>query len=80
MIDFEITGHLYKVATYYQLLGERRKAKAFKRGAMTLDGFGYFVQECVDKNSLMDLPGIGRSIAQAVDEKLKQVSWLLKKI
>ena len=71
MIDFEITGHLYKVATYYQLLGERRKAKAFKKAAMTLDGFGYFVQECVDKNSLMDLPGIGRSIAQAVSEILE---------
>jgi len=68
MIDFEITTHLYKVATYYQLLGERRKAKAFKRAAMTLDGFGYFVQESIDKNSLMDLPGVGRSIAKAVNE------------
>jgi len=68
MLDFEITGHLYNVATYYQLLGEKRKAKAFKRAAMTLDGFGYFVQESIDKNSLMDLPGVGRSIAKAVNE------------
>jgi len=68
VLDFEITSHLYKVATYYQLLGERRKAKAFKRAAMTLDGFGYFVQECINNNSLMKLPGVGRSIAQAVNE------------
>ena len=71
MIDFEITDHLYKVATYYQLLGERRKAKAFKRGAMTLDGFGYFVQECINNNNLIKLPGVGRSIARAVNEILE---------
>ena len=71
MIDFEITEHLYNVATYYQLLGERSKANAFKRSAMTLDGLGYYVQECIDNNKLMELPEIDRTIARTVNEILE---------
>jgi DNA polymerase (family 10) len=68
MIDFEITSHLYNVATYYLLKGETRKSRAFNRAAMTLDGFGYFIRECLDHSRLMDLPGVGHSISQAVAE------------
>jgi histidinol phosphatase-like PHP family hydrolase/predicted nuclease with RNAse H fold/DNA polymerase/3'-5' exonuclease PolX/dephospho-CoA kinase len=71
MLDFEITVHLYKVSIYYQLLGELRKAKAFKRAAMTLDGFGHFIEDCLEKNNLMNLPGVGHSIYRAVEEIIK---------
>jgi DNA polymerase (family 10) len=68
MLDFEITSHLYKVAAFYRILGESRKAHAYKRAAMALDGFDHFVEEHLEKGNLLNVPGIGPSILRAVKE------------
>lgn len=68
MLDFEVTGLLYEVGSYYAALGEKYRARAFERGALTLDGFGHFIDECVENDCLTKLPGVGRSVLACVNE------------
>ena len=72
MTNLEIAELLRKVAAAYQILEENRfKIIAYERAADSIEQLTREVKDLWDDGKLSDIPGVGQSIASALDELFK---------
>lgn len=88
MKNFEIAKILYNIALYLEMEGEQFKPRAYEKAARSVEALTEDVSEIYKRGgikSLMEIPGVGESIAEKIEEmlltgKLKYYEQLKKKI
>jgi len=88
MKNFEIAKILYSIALYLEMEEEQFKPRAYEKAAHSIEAL---TEECDESykrggiKALMEIPGVGQSIAQKIEEliktgKLKYYEQLKKKV
>lgn len=85
MRNLEIAEILYEIADYLDMDQIEFKPRAYRRAAQTVESLSEDIAEIAKKQKLEDLPGIGESIAEKINEyiktgKIKYYEELKKKI
>jgi len=70
-IKKKIADLLDEIADIYEMRGAQFKPRAYRNAAQTLRSLGEPLEDIVEKEDLRDLPGIGESIANKIEEYLK---------
>ncbi len=74
MKNWEIAKILYEIASYLEMEGVAFKPYAYEKAAITLETLEEDVEEIYKKGGLKaleDIPGVGKSIAEKIEEYLK---------
>jgi len=75
MENQEIAKILYEIAQYLEMEGVQFKPYAYQKAAITLETLEEDIEEIYTKgglSALKDIPGIGESIAEKIEEYLKK--------
>ncbi len=88
MKNFEIAKILYNIALYLDMEEEQFKPRAYEKAAHSIEALSEECSEIYQKGglkALMEIPGVGQSIAEKIEEmikteKLKYYEQLKKKI
>ena len=88
MKNFEIAKILYNIALYLEMEEEQFKPRAYEKAAHSIEALSEECSETYKRGgikALMEIPGIGQSIAEKIEEmiktgKLKYYDQLKKKI
>ena len=67
----EIAEKLEEIADLYEMKGVQFKPRAYRNAAQTIRALGEPVEDIVERGELRDLPGIGESMAEKVEEYLR---------
>ncbi len=67
----EIAEKLEEIADLYEMKGVQFKPRAYRNAAQTIRALGEPVEDIVERGELRDLPGIGESMANKIEEFLK---------
>lgn len=69
MYDFEIAFYLYKMAKIQNIfLDSQYRAKAYYSAAMALDAYDNYVESMYNKQSLREIPFVGKKIEKCIIE------------
>lgn len=74
MKNKEIAEILYSIADFLEMEGVAFKPYAYERAAVTLDALEEDVEDLYKKGgskALEEIPGVGKSIAEKIEEYLK---------
>ena len=88
MKNFEIANILYNIAAYLEMEEEQFKPRAYEKAAHSIEALSEECSEIYKRDgikALMEIPGVGQSIAEKIEEmiktgKLKYYEQLKKKI
>ena len=74
MKNQEIAKKLNKIAELLEVKGEKQvfKIRAYRRASLVLQNLNEDIALIYKKNSLEKIPGIGKSIAEKIEEYLKR--------
>jgi DNA polymerase (family X) len=73
MDNREIAAYLAEIATFKELLGENSfKIKAYENAARTVETYPENISELAEKHWLESIKGIGKSIAEAIEEIVRE--------
>ena len=74
MKNYEIAKILYNIALYLEMQEEQFKPRAYEKAGRSIEALSEDVGELYKKGgikALMDIPGVGESIAEKIEELLK---------
>src|SRR3989344_4743319 len=88
ILNFEIAQIFYSIAVYLDMQGEYFKPRAYEKAARSIESLTEEISEIYKRGgieALMNIPGIGQSIAEKIEElvktgRLKYYEELKKKI
>ena len=68
MKNQEIARIFFEIADFYEIMGTEWKPRAYRKAAMSVESLSDDITEACNKNKLMDIPGIGKGIAEKINE------------
>ncbi len=74
MKNQEIANIFYEIADFLEMEGVQFKPSAYRKAALTLENLEKDVQESYEqggKDALEKIPGVGKSMAEKIEEYLK---------
>ena len=70
MKNQELANLLYRLADILEINKVEWKPRAYRRAAQAIETLSYDIEDC-DKKKLMEIPGVGRNIAEKIEEYIK---------
>jgi DNA polymerase (family 10) len=86
MRNAEVAGVLYDISELLEIKGENIfKVRAYAKAARAIEGMTEDIEEVAAKKKLTEIPGVGESIAEKIEEylktgKIEQYGELLKQV
>ncbi|MFO8133108.1 MAG: DNA polymerase/3'-5' exonuclease PolX [Thermoplasmatota archaeon] len=71
MKNREMAEILYEIAELLEMKGVDFKPRAYRRAAQNVESLGTDIEELHGQGKLRDIPGVGRSIAETIEEYLE---------
>ncbi|MBI4449315.1 DNA polymerase/3'-5' exonuclease PolX [Candidatus Woesearchaeota archaeon] len=83
MKNTEVAKILYEIADILELQNVEFKPRAYRKAAQNIESLGQDIEEIDRKGKLLDIPGVGKSIAEKIHEylstgKVKELAHLRK--
>src|SRR3989338_2336108 len=71
MKNLEIVKILNNIADILEIQGVEFKPNAYRRAARSIEGLAEDIAEVAERGELQNIPGVGESIAEKIDEYIK---------
>ncbi|MBI1968396.1 DNA polymerase/3'-5' exonuclease PolX, partial [Candidatus Woesearchaeota archaeon] len=71
MKNLEIVKILNNIADILEIQGVEFKPNAYRRAARSIEGLAEDIAEIAERGELQNIPGVGESIAEKIDEYIK---------
>lgn len=71
MKNREMAGILYEIAELLEMKDVDFKPRAYRRAAQNIESLGTDIEELHEQGKLQDIPGVGKSIAEKIEEFLE---------
>ncbi len=70
MKNKDIANIFYQIADIYEMKDVSYKPRAYRKAAQNIESLGSDIEEVAKKGTLRDIPGVGESIAEEIEEFL----------
>lgn len=72
MKNKEIAGIFYQIADLYEMQDMDFKPRVYRKAAQNIESLGQDIEEIYNNKKLQDIPGVGESIAEEIEEFLRE--------